>query len=79
MYFLNSNFQNFNENPYFEDPKLTKTFIFFGEGTTKITGTTIKWKEDTVIDQWLQVTTFIPVGILFYSPSPTFLSLLAYI
>ncbi|XP_030954229.1 NAP1-related protein 2-like [Quercus lobata] len=37
---------NFNENPYFEDPKLTKTFIFFGEGTTKITGTTIKWKED---------------------------------
>ncbi|KAK7860889.1 nap1-related protein 2 [Quercus suber] len=38
---------NFNENPYFEDPKLTKTFIFFGEGTTKITGTTIKWKEDT--------------------------------
>ncbi|KAF3950554.1 hypothetical protein ACB098_01G287800 [Castanea mollissima] len=37
---------NFNENPYFEDLKLTKTFIFFGEGTTKITGTTIKWKED---------------------------------
>nr|POE95380.1 serine/threonine-protein phosphatase 7 long form like [Quercus suber] len=31
--------KNFIENPYFEDPKLTKTFIFFGEGTTKITGT----------------------------------------
>ncbi|KAA8530357.1 hypothetical protein F0562_005066 [Nyssa sinensis] len=25
--------------------KLTKTFTFFDEGTTKITGTTIKWKE----------------------------------
>ncbi|KAL5582317.1 hypothetical protein UlMin_014759 [Ulmus minor] len=36
---------NFNENPYFEDRKLTKTFTFFDEGTTKITGTTIKWKE----------------------------------
>ncbi|KAF3444783.1 hypothetical protein FNV43_RR14476 [Rhamnella rubrinervis] len=36
---------NFNENPYFEDTKLTKTFTFFDEGTTKITGTTIKWKE----------------------------------
>lgn len=36
---------NFNENPYFEDTKLTKTFTFFDEGTTKITGTNIKWKE----------------------------------
>ncbi|KAF8408090.1 hypothetical protein HHK36_007231 [Tetracentron sinense] len=36
---------NFNPNPYFEDMKLTKTFTFFDEGTTKITGTTIKWKE----------------------------------
>ncbi|KAH7532634.1 hypothetical protein FEM48_Zijuj04G0042400 [Ziziphus jujuba var. spinosa] len=36
---------NFNENPYFEDAKLTKAFTFFDEGTTKITGTTIKWKE----------------------------------
>ncbi|XP_010258384.1 PREDICTED: NAP1-related protein 2-like [Nelumbo nucifera] len=36
---------NFNPNPYFEDTKLTKTFTFFDEGTTKITGTTIKWKE----------------------------------
>ncbi|KAL0001677.1 hypothetical protein SO802_015458 [Lithocarpus litseifolius] len=54
---------NFNENPYFEDPKLPKTFIFFGEGTTKITGTTIKWKEDMVMDQWLQVTTFMTLKI----------------
>ncbi|XP_062030342.1 NAP1-related protein 2-like [Rosa rugosa] len=36
---------NFNENPYFEDTKLTKTFTFFDDGTTKIAGTTIKWKE----------------------------------
>ncbi|KAJ1419609.1 Nucleosome assembly protein [Sesbania bispinosa] len=36
---------NFKENPYFEDSKLTKTFTFFEEGTTKITGTAIKWKE----------------------------------
>ncbi|KAJ7974418.1 NAP1-related protein 2-like [Quillaja saponaria] len=35
----------FNENPYFEDTKLTKTFTFFDEGTTKITGTAIKWME----------------------------------
>ncbi|KAK9109806.1 hypothetical protein Sjap_017866 [Stephania japonica] len=37
--------QNFNPNPFFEDTKLTKTFLFSNEGTTKITGTTIKWKE----------------------------------
>ncbi|XP_077213370.1 NAP1-related protein 2-like [Tasmannia lanceolata] len=36
---------NFSPNPYFEDTKLTKTFCFFDEGTAKITGTTIKWKE----------------------------------
>lgn len=36
---------NFNPNPYFEDLKLTKTFTFLDEGTTKITATTIKWKE----------------------------------
>ncbi|KAJ4962036.1 hypothetical protein NE237_021946 [Protea cynaroides] len=36
---------NFNPNSYFEDTKLTKTFTFLDEGTTKITGTTIKWKE----------------------------------
>ncbi|KAL1322711.1 hypothetical protein HN51_067706 [Arachis hypogaea] len=37
---------NFKDNPYFEDTKLTKTFTFFEEeGTTKITGTAIKWKE----------------------------------
>ncbi|OVA09022.1 Nucleosome assembly protein (NAP) [Macleaya cordata] len=36
---------NFNQNPYFEDASLTKTFSFSDEGTTKITGTKIKWKE----------------------------------
>ncbi|KAK9107644.1 hypothetical protein Syun_023655 [Stephania yunnanensis] len=36
---------NFNPNPFFEDTKLTKTFLFSDEGTTKITGTTIKWKD----------------------------------
>ncbi|WZZ10951.1 NAP1-related protein 2 [Brassica rapa] len=36
---------NFNPNPYFEDGKLTKTFTFLEEGTTKITATPIKWKE----------------------------------
>lgn len=36
---------NFKPNPYFEDTKLTKTITFFEDGTTKITGTTIKWKE----------------------------------
>ncbi|XP_010501519.1 PREDICTED: NAP1-related protein 2-like [Camelina sativa] len=35
----------FNPNPYFEDGKLTKTFTFLEEGTTKITATPIKWKE----------------------------------
>ncbi|EOA35614.1 hypothetical protein CARUB_v10020829mg [Capsella rubella] len=36
---------HFNSNPFFEDAKLTKTFTFFEEGTTKITATPIKWKE----------------------------------
>ncbi|KAK9277881.1 hypothetical protein L1049_027438 [Liquidambar formosana] len=36
---------NFNPNPYFEDTKLTKAFTFLDEGTTKITATSIKWKE----------------------------------
>ncbi|KAG2710236.1 hypothetical protein I3843_04G017500 [Carya illinoinensis] len=36
---------NMNENPYFEDAKLTKTLTFYDEGATKITGTEIKWKE----------------------------------
>ncbi|XP_027330339.1 NAP1-related protein 2-like isoform X1 [Abrus precatorius] len=36
---------NFSPNPYFEDTKLTKTFTFLEEGTTKITATPIKWKE----------------------------------
>lgn len=38
---------NFKANPYFEDTKLVKTFTFLDEGTTKITGTTIRWKEGT--------------------------------
>ncbi|KAK8471304.1 hypothetical protein PHAVU_003G190800 [Phaseolus vulgaris] len=37
--------KNFNPNPYFENTKLTKTFTFFEEGSTKITATPIKWKE----------------------------------
>lgn len=36
---------NFSPNPYFEDASLTKTYSFYDEGTTNITGTTIKWKE----------------------------------
>ncbi|XP_021733819.1 NAP1-related protein 2-like isoform X1 [Chenopodium quinoa] len=36
---------NFSPNPYFEDTKLTKTFTFLDEGTTKVTATSIKWKE----------------------------------
>nr|XP_043635883.1 NAP1-related protein 1-like isoform X2 [Erigeron canadensis] len=36
---------NFSPNPYFEDLKLTKTFTFLDEGTTKVTATSIKWKE----------------------------------
>nr|URM60697.1 GRF family protein [Gymnema sylvestre] len=36
---------NFKPNPYFEDTKLTKTFTFLDEGTTKVTSTAIKWKE----------------------------------
>ncbi|WCJ20786.1 Testis-specific Y-encoded-like protein 1 [Euphorbia peplus] len=36
---------NFKENPYFEDTKLIKSFKLSDEGTIKITGTNIKWKE----------------------------------
>ncbi|CAA7013665.1 unnamed protein product [Microthlaspi erraticum] len=36
---------HFSPNPFFEDAKLTKTFTFLDEGTTKITATPIKWKE----------------------------------
>lgn len=36
---------NFSPNPYFEDTRLTKTFTFLDEGTTKVTATSIKWKE----------------------------------
>lgn len=35
----------FSPNPYFEDTKLTKAFSFADDGTTNMTGTTIKWKE----------------------------------
>jgi hypothetical protein len=41
--------QHFNPNPYFEDTKLTKTFTYADdEGATKITATSIKWKEGMV-------------------------------
>lgn len=40
--------QHFTSNPFFEDAKLTKTFTFLEEGTTKITATPIKWKEGKV-------------------------------
>ncbi|WOK97600.1 hypothetical protein Cni_G06308 [Canna indica] len=36
---------NFSTNPYFEDTFLTKIYSFFDDGTTNVTGTTIKWKE----------------------------------
>ncbi|KAL6997331.1 NAP1-related protein 2 [Sarracenia purpurea var. burkii] len=35
---------NFKPNPYFEDTKLTKTYTFLDEGTTKISATSMKWK-----------------------------------
>ncbi|CAN4081691.1 unnamed protein product [Withania somnifera] len=35
----------FKPNPYFEDTELVKTYTFLDEGSTKITGTAIKWKE----------------------------------
>ncbi|CBI15238.3 hypothetical protein AAG906_001373 [Vitis piasezkii] len=36
---------NFNPNPFFEDTKLKKTFTFLDEGITKISVTSIKWKD----------------------------------
>ncbi|XP_057516120.1 NAP1-related protein 2-like [Amaranthus tricolor] len=36
---------NFSPNPFFEDAKLTKTFTFLDEGTTKVSATSIRWKE----------------------------------
>ncbi|CAH2046851.1 unnamed protein product [Thlaspi arvense] len=36
---------HFSPNPYFEDGKLTKIYNFLEEGTTKITTTSIQWKE----------------------------------
>lgn len=35
----------FKPNPFFDNTKLIKTFKFFNEGTTKITGTNVDWKE----------------------------------
>ncbi|XP_073316938.1 NAP1-related protein 2-like isoform X1 [Primulina huaijiensis] len=40
---------NFDPNPYFENSVLTKTLTFLEEGTTTITATSIKWKEDVGI------------------------------
>ncbi|CAI9767304.1 unnamed protein product [Fraxinus pennsylvanica] len=40
---------NLKTNPYFEDSKLTKTFTFLEDGTTKISSTSIKWKEGKAI------------------------------
>ncbi|KAL8140225.1 hypothetical protein V2J09_006246 [Rumex salicifolius] len=39
----------FKSNPYFEDKNLTKAFTFLDEGTTKVTATSIKWKEGSDI------------------------------
>ncbi|KAK4362218.1 hypothetical protein RND71_017459 [Anisodus tanguticus] len=36
---------NFNKNPYFENTKLWKTYTFLEDGPTKITASTIQWKE----------------------------------
>jgi template-activating factor I len=41
--------QNFSENPYFEDRKLTKSYAFADDGTTTINATSIKWKEGMVL------------------------------
>jgi len=43
------NWQNFSENPYFEDTKLTKTYSFADDGTTTIKASQIKWKEGMVL------------------------------
>ncbi|XP_010917030.1 NAP1-related protein 2 [Elaeis guineensis] len=37
---------SFSPNPYFEDTSLKKTYSFFDNGTTNITGTAIRWKEE---------------------------------
>ncbi|KAG5571802.1 hypothetical protein H5410_061568 [Solanum commersonii] len=37
--------KNFSANPYFENTKLSKTYTFLEDGPTKISATTIKWKE----------------------------------
>ncbi|KAJ7560126.1 hypothetical protein O6H91_04G114800 [Diphasiastrum complanatum] len=36
---------NFRPNPYFEDTKLIKIFRFSDEGTTSVSGTSIRWKD----------------------------------
>lgn len=53
-------FQNFNDNPYFEDTKLTKTFTYIDGETTKITGTPVKWKEGMVF------TAFATLALVFF-------------
>nr|AFK36466.1 unknown [Lotus japonicus] len=40
---------NFKPNPYFENTKLQKTLTFLQEGTTKITATPIKWKQNNQV------------------------------
>ncbi|KAK4370880.1 hypothetical protein RND71_010355 [Anisodus tanguticus] len=37
--------KNFKPNPFFENSKLSKTYTVLEDGRTKITATTIKWKE----------------------------------
>ncbi|XP_059299903.1 NAP1-related protein 2-like isoform X1 [Lycium ferocissimum] len=36
---------NFKPNPFFENSKLSKTYTILEDGSTKVTATTIKWKE----------------------------------
>jgi template-activating factor I len=43
--------QNFSDNPYFEDKKITKTYVFADDGTTTINATSIKWKEGMVFSR----------------------------
>ncbi|XP_059299904.1 NAP1-related protein 2-like isoform X2 [Lycium ferocissimum] len=37
--------KNFKPNPFFENSKLSKTYTILEDGSTKVTATTIKWKE----------------------------------
>lgn len=42
-------FQNFKDNPFFENTKLTKAIKFFNTDTVSSCGTKINWKEGMVI------------------------------